>query len=118
MPFSHGVVHDAGNPLRPSISITHSRQLPNASSASVAQSLGTCTPASVAARITDVPAGTVTATPSICSVTWLADVRAGVPPSRTLFEYMRLRVGTAGAARRPDAVDGGRTREVLGEVVQ
>src|SRR5262245_65608924 len=108
MPFSHGVVHDAGNPFLPSSSTTHSRQLPNASSVSVAQSFGTCTPAIVAARITDVPADTVTAVPSICSVTWLADVRAGVPPSRTLFEYMGLRGGTAGAARRPDA--GGRRR--------
>src|SRR5580765_7129737 len=95
MPFSHGVVHDAGNPLRPSISITHSRQLPNASRESVAHSFGTRTPASVAARITDVPAGTVTATPSICSVTELAEVRAGVPPSRTLFEYISVRVHAA-----------------------
>jgi hypothetical protein len=35
----------------------------------VAQSFGTLTPASIDARITDVPAGTVTLLPSISSVT-------------------------------------------------
>ena len=40
-----------------------------ASMLSVAHSLGTLTPASAAARITDVPAGTVTDLPSICRVT-------------------------------------------------
>ena len=56
-------------PRRPSISTRQRRQEPNASTLSVAHSLGTCTPASTAARITDVPAGTVTGLPSISSVT-------------------------------------------------
>jgi hypothetical protein len=41
IPFSAGVVQDAGVPRRPSISTRHRRQDPNASSESVAQSLGT-----------------------------------------------------------------------------
>ncbi len=65
MPSAHGVVQEAGVPGRPSMSTTHRRQEPNASSGSVAQSLGTAMPASAAARMTDVPDGTVTATPSI-----------------------------------------------------
>ena len=46
---------------------------------SVAQSFGICVPTSAAARMTDVPAGTVTAAPSISSVTScrLPDCRAG-----------------------------------------
>ncbi len=60
MPGSHGVVQDAGVPLRPSISTRHSRHDPNGSSESVAHSLGIGNPASVAARSTEVPAGTVT----------------------------------------------------------
>ena len=59
MPSAHGVVHDAGTPLPPSTSTRHMRQEPNALSESVAQSLGMVTPASVAARRTDVPAGHV-----------------------------------------------------------
>ena len=46
---------------------------------SVAQSLGTSIPASIAARISDVPAGTVTLAPSMIRVTCSADVEAGVP---------------------------------------
>ena len=79
MPSSHGVVHDAGVPLRPSMSTTHMRQEPNASSESVAQSLGMAMPASVDARITDVPEGTVTSRPSTVRVTIVVDVLAGVP---------------------------------------
>ncbi len=69
MPFSAGVVQEAGVPLRPAISTRHSRQEPKGSSQSVAQSLGTWMPASDAARMMDVPAGTVTECPSISSVT-------------------------------------------------
>ena len=42
---------------------------------SVAHSFGTCTPAFTAARMTDVPAGTVTGLPSISSVTSVSDAR-------------------------------------------
>ena len=42
---------------------------------SVAHSFGTWTPASTAARITDVPAGTVTGLPSISSVTSVSAMR-------------------------------------------
>ena len=89
IPGSTVVVHDAGNPRRPSICTTHSRHEPNASSESVAHSFGTFTPDCAAARITEVPAGTVTGVPSISSVTSVADSRAGVPASGSLTEYMR-----------------------------
>src|SRR3954452_25248096 len=57
---------------------------------SVAQSLGTFTPASIAARMTEVPSGTVTGTPSMESVTCFTEMRAGVPPSSSLTEYIRF----------------------------
>ncbi|SPV10817.1 Uncharacterised protein [Burkholderia gladioli] len=79
MPASTGVVQEAGVPRRPSISTRHSRHEPKGSSESVAHSLGTCTPASTAARITEVPAGTVTDWPSISSVTSVSAWRNGVP---------------------------------------
>ena len=79
MPGSHGVVQEAGVPLRPSISTTHRRQEPKACRESVAQSLGTERPASAAARITDVPLGTVTSRPSICTVMVSSAGAAGVP---------------------------------------
>ena len=66
-----GVVHEAGVPLRPSISTRQSRHEPNALSESVAHSLGMSTPPRAAARITEVPAGTLTAAPSISTVIWL-----------------------------------------------
>ena len=69
MPAATSVVHDAGKPLRPSISTRHTRQEPKALSVSVAQSFGMSPPASAAARMIDVPAGTVTGAPSISSVT-------------------------------------------------
>ena len=78
----HGVVHEAGVPLRPSISTRHSRQEPKGSSESVAHSFGMSTPASAAARMTDVPAGTLTRMPSTWTVTSSASTaagRAGVP---------------------------------------
>src|SRR5712692_9152519 len=56
MPGSHGVVHDAGYPLRPSISTRHKRHEPNGSRLSVAHSLGTLTPARTAPRIPEVRA--------------------------------------------------------------
>ena len=46
---------------------------------SVAHSLGILTSASAAARITEVPSGTVTSRPSMVSVTVFALMRCGVP---------------------------------------
>ena len=79
IPGSAGVVQEAGVPRRPSISTRHKRHEPNAATLSVAQSFGTCTPASTAARITEVPAGTVTVLPLISSVTSVFATRGGVP---------------------------------------
>jgi hypothetical protein len=81
MPAVTSVVQDAGKPLRPSISTRQSRHEPKALSVSVAQSLGICVRAIAAARITDVPAGTVTAWPSISSETDSFASLDGVPKS-------------------------------------
>ena len=81
MPSVHGVVQDAGVPFIPSTSTRQSRHDPNALSESVAHRRGTDTPASAAARMTDVPGGTVTDRPS--TVTWAvaSPGTAGVPRS-------------------------------------
>lgn len=79
MPSATGVVHEAGVPARPWISTRQRRQEPNASSMPVAQSFGICVPMSMAARMMEVPSGTVTVTPSIVSVTSFLDLEAGVP---------------------------------------
>jgi hypothetical protein len=81
MSAATGVVHEAGVPRRPSISTRQSRQDPNASSLSVAHSLGMSTPASAAARMTDVPSGTVTGSPSTSSEMVAGPSLAGVPKS-------------------------------------
>src|SRR5262245_54863397 len=81
MPVSAGVVHEAGKPRRPSISTRHRRQEPKGSRLSVAQSFGTFTSAFIAARMIEVPAGTVTCWPSISSVTCCAVFLSGVPKS-------------------------------------
>ena len=60
IPSLHGVVHEAGVPRRPSTSTRQSRQDPNAPSVSVAHSLGISMPAVAAARMIEVPSGTVT----------------------------------------------------------
>ena len=78
IPAATGVVQEAGKPLTPSISTRQTRQEPKGSRESVAQSLGTLTPASAAARITEVPAGTVMSIPSTDRVTG-APLRRGVP---------------------------------------
>ena len=78
-PGATGVVQDAGVPLRPSTSTRHSRQLPKFSSMSVAHSLGTLMPASMDARMIDVPSGTVTSRPSMVNVTMVWETAAGVP---------------------------------------
>ncbi len=79
MPGATGVVHDAGVPLRPWISTRQRRQEPKASTESVAHSLGTWMPVSIAARMIEVPAGTVTCWPSMVRVTCSVDLLAGVP---------------------------------------
>jgi hypothetical protein len=61
IPAATGVVQDDGLPARSSISTRQRRQEPNASTMSVAQSFGICVPISMAARMIDVPSGTVTA---------------------------------------------------------
>ena len=74
-----GVVQEAGVPARPAISTRQRRQEPNASTESVAQSLGTWMPVSIAARMIEVPAGTVILWPSMVSVTCPVALLAGVP---------------------------------------
>ncbi len=69
MPGATGVVQEAGVPLRPAISTRHRRQEPKASRLSVAQSLGIVVPAIWAARMIEVPSGTVTDWPSMVRVT-------------------------------------------------
>jgi hypothetical protein len=46
---------------------------------SLAQSFGICVPISIAARMIEVPSGTVTDCPSIVSVTDFSDFDFGVP---------------------------------------
>ncbi|MNH94366.1 hypothetical protein D3C73_469840 [compost metagenome] len=74
-----GVVQEDGVPLRPSTSTRQRRQEPKASTMSVAQSFGIWMPASIEARMIDVPSGTVMARPSMVSVTCLSERDAGVP---------------------------------------
>jgi hypothetical protein len=65
----------------PSISTMHMRQEPKASRLSVAHSLGMLVPSIAAARITEVPAGTLMARPSMLRLTCTSLSRAGVPRS-------------------------------------
>jgi hypothetical protein len=81
MPSATGVVHEAGVPRMPSISTRQSRQEPKLAMLSVAQSLGIEVPFSAAARITVVPAGTLTGRPSIVSETLDSALLSGVPKS-------------------------------------
>src|SRR6185312_15937224 len=81
---------EAGVPARPSISTRQSRQDPKASTMSVAQSFGTCVPASIAARMIDVPSGTVTVFPSMVSVTIVSDLERGVPKSVSWIRDMTI----------------------------
>src|SRR5690606_12241195 len=98
------------------------RQEPKASRLSVAHSLGMLVPIRAAARITEVPAGTVTSTPSISSVTMTSDSLAGVPKSGRLISVMFI---MNSFARKVGLANGlgcllGRcfVAEVLREVVQ
>ena len=79
MPGATGVVHEAGVPARPAISTRQRRQEPKASTELVAQSLGTFMPASIAARMIEVPAGTATAWPSMVRLTSSVARLRGVP---------------------------------------
>src|SRR5262245_38005832 len=81
MPSATGVVQEAGVPARPWISTRQSRQEPKASTMSVAHSFGISLPSSTAARMMEVPSDTVTATPSMVSVTVFSDLERGVPKS-------------------------------------
>ena len=94
-----GVVQEAGVPARPSISIRHSRQEPNASTMSVAQSFGICVPASIAARMIEVPSGTVTLWPSMVSVTMVSDLERGVPKSVSWISDMAIVLYSAACRR-------------------
>src|ERR1700677_479197 len=90
MPGATGVVQDAGVPRRPSISTRQRRQEPKASTMSVAHSFGICVPASIAARMIEVPSGTVTLLPSMVSVTMVSDLERGVPKSISLISDMAI----------------------------
>ncbi len=90
MPGATSVVQLAGVPARPSISTRHMRQEPNAFSVSDAQSFGILTPISAAARMTDVPSGTVTSKPSIFTVTWASALLAGVPKSASWIKGIAI----------------------------
>ncbi len=57
------------------------RQEPKASRLSLAQSLGMLVPSIAAARITEVPAGTLMLRPSMFRLTCTSLSRAGVPKS-------------------------------------
>src|SRR3984885_9056488 len=85
-----GVVQEAGVPARPSISIRHIRQEPKASPMSVAHSFGICVPASIAARMIEVPSGTVMLWPSMVSVTMVSDLERGVPKSVSWISDMAI----------------------------
>src|SRR5689334_15193102 len=95
-----GVVQDAGVPARPSISTRQSRQEPNASTMSVAQSFGIWWPASMAARMIEVPPGTVTMLPSMLSVTMVSDLETGVPKSVSWIRDMSILLFRSLQARR------------------
>src|SRR6516162_6255291 len=81
MPSVTGVLQEAGVPARPWTSTRHSRQEPKASTISVAQSFGICVPTCIAARMMDVPSGTITSTPSMASDTVFSALERGVPKS-------------------------------------
>ena len=86
-------------PARPSISTRHSRQEPKASTMSVAQSFGICVPISIAARMIEVPSGTVTAWPSMVSVT----VFSRLGRRRAVVDLMDERHGVLLIPRPADA---------------
>ena len=88
IPSLTNVVQEAGYPRRPSISTRHRRHEPKAFSESVAHNFGICRPTIAAARMIDVPSGTVTARPSISSVTGCDPSTRGVPKSAWSREYM------------------------------
>src|SRR5260221_502508 len=110
IPATTGVVHEAGVPARPSISTRQRRHEPKASSESVAQSFGTLMPASIAARMIDVPSGTDTVKPSMVKLTVLSVLAAGVPKSISLISAMS---GSLFGGGEPAA-----RAEILGKMLQ
>ena len=66
---------------------------------SVAHSFGICVPASIAARMIEVPSGTVTCLPSMVSVTTLSDVGRGVPKSVSSMSDMMCSFYSAACRR-------------------
>ena len=103
MPSAQGVVHEAGTLTSVVLNQdSKSRQEPNGSRLSVAQSLGMVTPTSVAARRTDVPAGTSTRRPSIVTDTDAASGTAGVPKSTSGSQMLWL-IRVLRSARFPGA---------------
>src|SRR5208283_2265486 len=88
MPGATGVVQEAGNPPRPSTSTRQSRQEPKALMLSLAQSFGIAIPISIAARMIEVPSGTVTPRPSIVSATDFSERTDGVPKSVSLISVI------------------------------
>ena len=106
MPSATGVVQEAGVPGRPSISTRQMRQEPNAFMLSVAQSFGMSVPARLAARMIEVPAGTVTLAPSMVSVTLLGGRRGG----RAAVDVADQGHDTVSTSRAPS--------EILGKVPQ
>ncbi len=101
MPSVTGIVQEATGLRWPSISTMHCRQAPTGSSSGWSQKRGTWVPICSAARITNVPLGTWTSTPSMVSVTRSVAVFTGsvtvmrAPPSR-----WRTRGGWSGGPRR------------------
>ena len=71
-------------PLRPRFPPDTAGTKPKASTISVAQSLGICVPISIAARMIEVPSGTVTAWPSMVSAHVFFAVERGVPKVQRL----------------------------------
>ena len=111
MPSATGVVQEAGVPRRPSISTRQSRQEPNASSMSVAQSFGISMPVSIAARMIEVPSGTVTGLPSMVSVTVFSASTRG----RAVVDFATIEV-TSTASSPIRRLQARRRAEIFGEM--
>ena len=97
------MVQDAGVPLRPSISTRQRRHEPNELSESVAQSFGILVPSSIAARMIDVPSGTVMEWPSISSVTIWVAADFGVPKSVSLMRVILAPHTSPSFRRKPES---------------
>ncbi len=105
MPSATGMVQEATGLRWPSISTMHWRQAPAGSSSGWSQKRGIWVPMVSAARITNVPLGTCTSTPSMVSVT---SSTAGFSPVEAVGSVIvtrappfRWRTGCRGGGRRP-----------------